>query len=167
MSSRRRHHRKKRCIKRDARSWYRLPEEGKIAGVCAGFAEYYEISNLMARGIAVTGAVFMPQIVIIAYIVAIFLLPTRQELQRETSANRESVLDDIETRSERRERRRRKMEEELDDADYEVDQQTVNTRRMMAKRYKERMAKLDERLQNLERHVTSKRYDLSQEIDSL
>lgn len=164
---RRRQRRMKRGLNRHTRSWYRLPEEGKIAGVCAGLAEHYEISNLMARGIAVTGAVFMPQIVIVAYIVAIFLLPTREELRQKSSVESASILDEVETRKGRRARRRQRMDEALDDTDDADYEQTLGARRMMVKRYKERMGALDQRLQNLENHVTSRRYDLSQEIDSL
>lgn len=168
----RRHQRSKKA--RVENTWYRFPEQGKMAGICAGFAEYYDISNLMARGITVTGAVFMPQLVIVAYIVGIFMLPTRHELVDSAPHDNDEVFEDesVLGRVSRKARKRRRKARAMDDVLHSEEAGpdvgvSIDRKRMILRRYKENMSRLDDRLQNLERHVTSKRFDLSQEIDSL
>jgi phage shock protein C len=53
---------------------YRDPENGKIAGVCAGIARYYGVDNWVVRCIAVTGLLFLGQIVFPAYWIAYFVM---------------------------------------------------------------------------------------------
>lgn len=47
----------------------------KIAGVCAGIARYFGVEVWVVRGMAITGLIFMPSVVIPAYIIASFVLP--------------------------------------------------------------------------------------------
>lgn len=156
--------------------WYRIPSEGYLAGICAGFADYYDISPLMARGIAVTTGLFMPQVVVIAYIVGIFMLPTRGEARAKQEEKEQTLWEEIEQREARSRRRQREFQQayetvtNIDENDrYETagSEPSLDSKRIMIRRFKERMGGLEGRLQNLERHVTSKRYDLAREIDSL
>lgn len=56
---------------------YRIPERGKIAGVCAGFADYFGFRDWHARVAAIVLLlIFTPQ-TIIAYLVAAALMPRR------------------------------------------------------------------------------------------
>ncbi len=147
--------------------WYRIPSQGYLAGVCAGFADYYDIAPLMARGLTVTAGLFMPQLVVILYIVAIFALPTRKKARENQAEREQSILDDIEQREERSRRRQRKFDEAYERADLDDSEPSLDSRRILIRRFKEKMAGLEGRLQDLERHVTSKRYDLAREIDEL
>jgi phage shock protein C len=54
---------------------YQDKRRQKIAGVCAGIARYFGVEVWVVRCIAISGVIFMPQIVIPAYIVAAFVLP--------------------------------------------------------------------------------------------
>jgi phage shock protein C len=56
------------------RRLYRVPHEGVIAGVCAGLARRMGLETWVVRCFAVTGLVFMPQIVFIAYWVLCFTM---------------------------------------------------------------------------------------------
>ena len=47
----------------------------KVAGVCAGIARYFGVEVWVVRGIAITGLIFMPSVVIPAYIIAAWALP--------------------------------------------------------------------------------------------
>ncbi len=47
----------------------------RVAGVCAGFARYFGVEVWVVRGLAITGLIFMPSVVIPAYIVAAIFLP--------------------------------------------------------------------------------------------
>ncbi len=183
--------------------WYRLPEDGMIAGICAGMADYYEVSTLMARGIAVTGALFIPQIIVIAYIVGVFCMPTRRELlngetknygrrarkkaeklrararrakrkQRRYEAQHFTGEDGMRRSSSRRaarKARRRQGNAGSYGSQYEPQaahaSQSVDSKRVMLRKYNEKFKNMDTRMRDLEKHVTSRQYDLAREIDSL
>src|SRR5947209_15005988 len=57
----------------------RLMSEKKIAGVCAGFAEYFDVDVTLMRIIWLALLLCPPGIGLIAYIVAIFVLPKSYE----------------------------------------------------------------------------------------
>ena len=59
---------------RRPRRLYRVPHEGVIAGVCAGLARRMGLETWVVRCFAVTGLVFMPQIIFIAYWVLFFTM---------------------------------------------------------------------------------------------
>lgn len=65
------------------RKLWRNPRAGRIGGVCAGLADYFEREAWFIRIVAVTGAIFFPTIVIPAYLVAYVVLdplPRDQDL---------------------------------------------------------------------------------------
>lgn len=66
------------------RDLYREPERGWIAGVCAGFARYYDIDVWVARVVAFSLLLFIPQIAFWAYIIAIFMLGKRPRMDAPT-----------------------------------------------------------------------------------
>ncbi len=47
----------------------------RVAGVCAGFARYFGVEVWVVRCMAITGLIFMPSVVVPAYIVAAIFLP--------------------------------------------------------------------------------------------
>ena len=53
---------------------YRIPDEGKVAGVCAGIAEYFNMETWLVRIIVITGVLFSGAMFIICYIAAWFIL---------------------------------------------------------------------------------------------
>jgi phage shock protein C len=75
-----RHRRIDNGIPSRSRRLYRDPERAKIGGVCAGIARYYGIETWVVRCAAVTGLIFVPQIVFLAYWIAYFVmgLPPRE-----------------------------------------------------------------------------------------
>ena len=76
-----RHRRRRR---RGARL-YRVPGERRIAGVCAGLARRWGVENWVVRCAAVSGLVFMPQIVFIGYWVLYFVMDPRPPATAENS----------------------------------------------------------------------------------
>jgi len=56
------------------RRLFRDVRRQRICGVCAGIARYFGVEIWVVRCIAVTGVIFMPSIVIPAYIIACFLM---------------------------------------------------------------------------------------------
>lgn len=66
------------------RDLYRDPERGWIAGVCAGAARYYEVDVWVARVVAFSLLVFIPQIAFWAYVFGIFMLARRPRMDAPT-----------------------------------------------------------------------------------
>lgn len=63
-------------MKDEPKKLYRLPKQGKIAGVAAGLAEYFAIDVTLMRILFVVAAVITEGLAILAYIIAIFVMPT-------------------------------------------------------------------------------------------
>lgn len=59
---------------REGRNLYRDPQQGKIAGVCAGLADYFRVETWIVRLLAISGLIFAGFITFTAYIAAWFLL---------------------------------------------------------------------------------------------
>lgn len=167
MSQHTRSRRYRRCggttrhLSLSGRRLYRLPEEGKIAGVCAGLAAHFQVGNWMIRLLAITGLLFIPSIIIPMYILGIFLLPTQRAIAQDES----SILSELDRRTEERQRKKRQFDKALDD-DAE-DFRSLDRKRRIVQQYKRSFDKLEERMQSLERHVTSKQFELSREINNL
>lgn len=54
---------------------YQDKSRQKVAGVCAGLARYFGVEVWVVRGIAITGLIFMPSIIVPAYFIAMWILP--------------------------------------------------------------------------------------------
>lgn len=61
----------------------RLPDEGILFGVCAGLADYYGWRRRTVRFVVAVLALIVNWPVILAYVAAIFLLPTPEEVEEE------------------------------------------------------------------------------------
>jgi phage shock protein C len=53
----------------------RIPGRGKLAGVCAGFAEYFDMDLTLMRLIWLGLAIIPPHLGVIAYIISRIVLP--------------------------------------------------------------------------------------------
>ena len=58
------------------RRLYRIPEKGKIAGVAAGFADYFDMDVTLMRLIFVAAALLSGGTAIIVYVIFAFVMPT-------------------------------------------------------------------------------------------
>lgn len=167
MSHRKRRRRYRRCgrttrhLNLSGRRLYRLPEEGKISGVCAGLAEHFQVGTWMVRLMAITCLLFIPSIIIPVYILGIFLLPTPTAIAHEES----SILEELDQRTKERQRKSRRFDEELEEEG--EDFRSLDKKRSVVQQYKRSFDTLEQRMQSLERHVTSRQFELSREIDNL
>ena len=78
MSRRRRHAWRRPRPSLARRRLYRDTAHKRIAGVCAGLAQYFGTSALMMRFIAITGLIFVPQLTGVAYLLAWLVLRRSQ-----------------------------------------------------------------------------------------
>jgi phage shock protein C len=165
MSGCRRAHRRHRSWRRprlslSQRRLYRDPSRGRIAGVCAGLADFFQISRTMTRFIAVTALIFATAPTIIAYLLATVLLPTREEI--EDSARHDcDAPPDADIGAERA--RASAFDQRLGEAD----DRDMDAQRRAARSARERLARIDGRLRTLEAYVTSRRFELDREFGKL
>lgn len=116
---------------------YRNRRQGKVAGVCAGIADYFGISPLPIRVLAVLGLVMFFIPTLFAYIIATMLLSTKPE-------------DLFESKDE--ERFWRGVRKEPKDTVFDLDT---------------RFAETEKRLRAMEAHVTSREFELRRKFKDL
>lgn len=126
-------------------SLYRIPEDGKIAGVCAGLAERFGFEVWLVRiGFVTTALLGMGGFVFVIYVAAWFLLDKKPPSQYKST----SGLDhQVEVKS-------------------KIWQKGEPPRKAF-REIKTQFRQLELRLRNLETHVTSTEFTLSREIDKL
>ncbi len=61
---------------------YRNKRDGVIAGVCAGLADYFNMDTVIVRIAAILLLIFFTPFTIVAYIVAAIVMPRRPEYPR-------------------------------------------------------------------------------------
>ncbi len=128
---------------RDGRTLYRIPQQGKIAGVCAGVAEYFGFETWLVRVVAVS--IFLlggSGIIFILYVALWMILDVKP-----ASTKVHDDISDIEVK--------RKVWQAGEPAKQAL--ADVNSR----------FRSLESRLRSLERYVTSDNYDLKRQINNL
>jgi phage shock protein C len=109
-----------------------------IVGVCAGVADYFGFDLTITRVLVVLAAIFFFPFTVVAYVVLALLLPKKPpELGYGSEA--EAELD-------------RRMRAEPHASLHSI---------------RHRFREIDRRLQNIERYVTSKRFNLDREFEGL
>ena len=119
------------------RRLYRDTENGMLAGVCAGIADYFGFSVKALRWLVALGCFFMIPAILICYVAAAFLLP-RKPVGLYRNPDEETFWRTV----------RRDPHFACDD---------------IRRKFRE----LDGRLQSMEQYVTSPRFDLDQEFRDL
>ncbi len=127
--------------------FYRDADRACLGGVCAGLARHFGLNLKVTRLLAVIAFFMAMPIAVIAYLAAVCLIPAASRGEASPRATRRE--------SRRCRRRRKKQQVEIDagpPAAEEIDR---------------RCKELDERLIRLEKTVTSKRFQLDQELSRL
>lgn len=127
------------------RRFYRDADRAVLGGVCAGLAGYLGFNLKMTRCLAFIAFLMAMPIVVTGYLAAVFLIPSSPGGYYDRAAEKVFV---------KREERRRKTDR-------------AQRTSLMADTVRRRCQSLDERLARLERHVTSSRFQLEQELRRL
>lgn len=116
---------------------YRNAEDGMIAGVCAGLADFFGFDLTLTRVVVAIGAFLFPTLIVVYVILAVLVKkrprpraassPRDEDLQRQVRAEPHATLSTV----------------------------------------RHRFRELDQRLQRLEKYVTSKRFGLDREFEGL
>lgn len=133
------------------RNLYRNSREGKIAGVCAGFADYFDVPYWVARLVFISLVIFTFQFALIGYVIAIFMMKKRDSRQYKSYSEsrhwEKSNRDHSEARA-----------------------KVFNYTKPVSSRLqdiRERLRRLDEQVGAMEGYVTSKKYQTAKDISDL
>ena len=135
------------------RRFYRDADRALLGGVCAGMAQYFGFNLRVLRFLAIIAFIVAMPMAVIAYLAAVFLIPARSGL------GYERVVREKPRKQSRRERRRERKEARRQRAEAGPSEAAVEIQ--------DKCRSLDKRLADLERHITSSRYQLDREIRNL
>ncbi|WP_026375554.1 envelope stress response membrane protein PspC [Aestuariibacter salexigens] len=146
----------------ERKTLYRDPSRARIAGVCAGVAEYFGLEVWLVRILTVTGFFLLAgPFVLVTYVAAWFILDKKPGAHKTSFANHG--------------RPKASMVDASDDADDDDRRVEVKARVWQAGEppkqafmdIKHRYNTIERRLRKLETYVTSKEYQLNREISKL
>jgi phage shock protein C len=135
--------------------FYRDADRAILGGVCAGLSGYLGFNLKVTRFLAIIACLMAMPIAVIAYLAAVFLIPSASRLNFDVDAE-ESIY---RRRKSRKARKARKRHEEAES--------TVAPERLLKADIDRRCHSIDERLVRLEKLVTSRRFQLEQELSRL
>ncbi len=130
-----------------SRRFYRDADRAVLGGVCAGLAGYLGFNLKVTRCLAFIAFLMVMPIAVIGYFAAVFLIPASSGRVYDRATEREL---------EKREKKRKQEEA-----------RRASAPSAMADEVRRRYQSLDERLAKLEKHVTSRRFQLEQEFRRL
>ena len=142
---------------------YRNVEQGKIAGVCAGIADYFGWETWLVRILIVSAVLFGMPVLLGAYVAAWFILDKAPEGKQYVSGtSKESAYS---------------TNEDKNTSDGDVINESIKVKARVwqsgepAKKalydIGRKFRSLENKLQNIEQHVTSKEFTVSREINKL
>lgn len=140
---------------------YRNTRQGKVAGVCAGLADHWDIAHWVMRLIWVAGFLFTGTLALWVYFGAWILMASRPTRRASDGSfeYEEPEYDEVETEMEYDERyhdyRPRKVFRYSDSSGVRLD------------RARERLDGALRRVEDMESYVTSRRYNLNKEFSQL
>jgi len=137
------------------RRLYRDADRAVLGGVCAGLAGYLGLNLKVTRFLMLIACLMAMPIAVIGYLAAVFLIPAASSLNYDVET--EEYI--CRKRESRKARKYRKAREERAFAEA--------SRPSVAADIDRRCRSIDERLVRLEKRVTSRRYQLEQELSRL
>lgn len=140
------------------RGLYRDADRAMLGGVCAGLAGYFGLNLKVTRVLAFIAFLVAMPMAVIAYLAAVFLIPAESRRDHDTV---------IETRYCWAMRRARRSTRSRRSRERPVRERTAVPTRPTVKEVRERYQTLDKRLAELEKQVTSPRFQLEQEFRKL
>ena len=139
---------------------YRDRQRKKVCGVCAGLADYFGRPTWEMRLYAVLGLIFIPSVTVPAYFILYFLMDDKPLYRRVTDRFDES------TGRKRRQREQEPVrEEEVMSRKRSEPPKKSNVEAM--KEAKGKFADIEQRLREMETHVTSSTFELQRELKKI
>jgi len=132
---------------------FRDPDRGKVAGVCAGIAEYFGWELWLVRIIVVSGVLLSGSFFLVAYVAAWFILDKKAVVQSRTNLSSTG-----------------KNQSTQDEVSVEVKAkvwQAGEPPRQAFYDINKRFSHMETRLRKMETYVTSSEFQLNREINRL
>jgi phage shock protein C len=147
---------------------YRNTSRGKIAGVCAGIADYFGWETWLVRILVVSGVLFGIPFLILGYIAAWFILDKDPKSQVKMSNNKFHQTESLKTDT------AGNAQSDSDD-EYENESIKVKTRvwqsgeppKQAFHDIRKKFGSLEKQLQRIEQYVTSSEFSVAREINKL
>ena len=146
------------------RGFYRDADRAMLGGVCAGLAGYFGLNLKVTRFLAFIAFLMAMPFAVVAYLFAVFLIPSESGRRPEYAETRYCCWGMRGERSRRRKRRTRRRDD--DEREYQETYE-ASPRGPSLQDVKARYETLDQRLAELEKQVTSPRFQLEQEFRKL
>lgn len=143
---------------------YRNPINGKIAGVCAGIADYFGWETWLVRILVVSGVLFGMPFLMFGYIAAWFILDTnpKEEFKR-SKYHRTTASNDFE------DEKARKYDEQVNES-IKVKARVWQSGEPPKQAFhdiRRKFSSLEKQLQTIEHYVTSSEFTVAREINKL
>ncbi|MEL7477479.1 MAG: envelope stress response membrane protein PspC [Pseudomonadota bacterium] len=129
------------------RELYRDPKRGKIAGVCAGLSDYFNMELWLVRILFITAVLLSGGPLFVVVYIACWFILDKKEPTFNPSANKTDEIDPISVK-------------------FKVWQKGEPPRQALFD-LKDRLTRLDNRIQSMETYVTSSEFTVSREINKL
>jgi len=160
---------------------FRDLDRARLWGICAGTAPYLGLEIWVVRCIAVTCLVFMPQVIVPAYLIAYFVLESHSALDYQFGPNnppstrkgrrlykrrmrRMKAAERAEAKAEKRESSKQRRTKKRRDAAAPPPAPPAPPARSVLRNVKGTLNEAELRLRRMEGHVTSGRYELQKEL---
>ncbi|PCH97002.1 MAG: envelope stress response membrane protein PspC [Gammaproteobacteria bacterium] len=140
---------------------YRNPNRGKIAGVCAGIADYFGWETWLVRILVVSGVLFGMPFLIFGYVAAWFILDKKPQGQtkRASASNNYHASDKYHASDNEQVHRSIKIKARIWQSGEPPKQAFHDIRR--------KFGLLEKQLQKIEQYVTSSEFTVAREINKL
>ena len=152
-------------------SLYRDPENGKIAGVCAGIAEYFKLETWLVRILTVTAFFLMAgPFVVVSYVAAWFILDKKPANLNDTEYDNATAQSSSRWGSSAYNVRSEGKAAKTHDGKIEVKKRIWQAGEPPREAFfdiQERFRVAELKLRKLEGYVTSKEYQINREISRL
>lgn len=139
---------------------YRLPRQGKIAGVCAGIADYFGWETWLVRVLMVSGVLFGIPWLILLYIAAWFILDKKIVNPTNVELNEEEIQD----------AKKAAFEKELNAEPIRVKARVWQAGEPPKQAFhdiRRKYMSMEKQLRMMEQYVTSPEFTVSREINKL
>ncbi|MBT5153177.1 MAG: PspC domain-containing protein [Gammaproteobacteria bacterium] len=154
-----------RARRRKSAHLYRDRQRKKICGVCAGVADYVGRPAWEIRLYAVLGLIFIPSVMFPSYFIAYFLMEDKPYYRRVTDRFKEG-RDDRSSEYDPKDWDKRNRAESREDhvANDLSEKEPVMSNVQAMKTAKDKFSNIEQRLRQMEGHVTSSRFELQREF---
>jgi len=145
------------------RELYRLPQQGKVAGVCAGVADYFGFETWLVRIVFISGVLLSGAMFVVAYIAAWFILDVKPGHEKGSKKHQWQNHWHAEDSN-------AKVRSHFSDRPIEVKEKVWQAGEPPKQAFHDiagQFRDLEKRLQHLESYVTSTEFTVAREINKL